>query len=147
MRDTEIEAWRQRLSSDRSVICGWTDGMYVKDGLERDKAAQPVMTGAMRDGMKEILAPISGCRESTQSRAAASRNLEARGLRVTRRLFADGMAAICRVARAVWPESAEQWFSNHKKRNVLDRLPKREQPEANPCGPNEICSCPFPVGG
>ena len=44
--------------------------------------------------------------------------------------MADGNAAIWSAAREVWPEAAEQRCWNHKMRNVLDRLPKREQLEA-----------------
>ena len=72
----------------------------------------------------------SGYRESTESWAAVLRDLQARGLRAPRLLMADGNAAIWAAARAVWPESAEQRCWNHKMSNVLDRLPKREQPEA-----------------
>ena len=46
----------------------------------------------------------------------------------------------------MWPELAEQWYWNHKMRNVLDWLPKREQPEADPCGRNGICGYPCTVG-
>ena len=35
------------------------DGIYVKAGLERDKAALLVVLGAMRDGTKEVLAGSS----------------------------------------------------------------------------------------
>ena len=34
----------------------WADGIYVKAGLERDKAALLVVLGAMRDGTKEVCA-------------------------------------------------------------------------------------------
>ena len=40
----------------------WADGIYVKAGLERDKAAVLVVIGAMRDGSKEVLALVSGYR-------------------------------------------------------------------------------------
>ena len=43
------------------------DGIYVKAGLERDKAALLVVLGAMRDGTKEVLALRSGYRESVES--------------------------------------------------------------------------------
>jgi len=45
-------------------------------------------------------------------------------------LVANGNAAIWSAARQVWPEAEEQRCWNHKIMNVLDRLPKREQPEA-----------------
>ena len=126
----EFEAWSRRSLSDREVVYIWADGIYVKAGLERDKAALLVVMGAMSDGTKEILAVTSGYRESTESWAGVFRDLKARGLGVPRLLMADGNAAIWGAAREVWPEAAEQRCWNHKMRNVLDRLPKREQPEA-----------------
>ena len=44
--------------------------------------------------------------------------------------MADGDPAIWGAAREAWPEAAEQRCWSHKMCNVLDRLPKREQPEA-----------------
>jgi len=126
----EYEAWAKRPLADREVVYVWADGIYVKAGLERDKAALLVVMGAMRDGTKEVLAVTSGYRESTDSWTAVFRDLRARGLGSPKLLMADGNPAIWGAARMVWPEAAEQRCWNHKMRNVLDRLPKREQPEA-----------------
>ena len=125
----EFEVWAQRSLTDREVVYIWADGIYVKAGLERDKAALLVVMGAMSDGTKEVLAVTSGYRESTESWAAVFRDLKGRGLGAPKLLMADGNAAIWGAARTVWPQSAEQRCWNHKMRNVLDRLPKREQPE------------------
>ena len=125
----EFEAWSRR-SADREVVYVWADGIYVKAGLERDKAALLVVMGAMRDGTKEVLAIAPGYRESTESWSEVFRDLKARGLGSPRLLMADGNAAIWGAARQVWPEAAEQRCWNHKMRNVLDRLPQREQGEA-----------------
>lgn len=127
---TEFEVWAQRSLADREVVYIWADGIYVKAGLERDKAALLVVMGAMSDGTKEVLAVTSGYRESTESWAEVFRDLKARGLGSPQLLMADGNAAIWGATRTVWPEAAEQRCWNHKMRNVLDRLPKREQPEA-----------------
>ena len=51
-------------------------------------------------------------------------------LKAPRLLMADGNAAIWGAVRRVWPEAGEQRCWNHKMRNVLDRLPQREQSEA-----------------
>ena len=126
----EFETWAKRSLTDREVVYVWADGIYVKAGLERDKAALLVVMGAMRDGTKEVLAVTSGYRESTDSWAEVFRNLKARGLGAPKLLMADGNRAIWGAARQVWPEVAEQRCWNHKMRNVLDRLPKREQVEA-----------------
>ena len=126
----EFEAWASRSLADREVVYVWADGIYVKAGLERDKAALLVVIGALRDGTKEVLAVTSGYRESTESWSEVFRDLKARGLGAPKLLMADGNAAIWGAARDVWPETSEQRCWNHKMRNVLDRMPKREQPEA-----------------
>ena len=126
----EFEAWNWRSLEDREVVYVWVDGIYVKAGLERDKAALLVVIGAMSDGTKEVLALTSGYRESTESWMAVFRGLKARGLGEPRLLVADGNSGIWAAAAQVWPEAEEQRCWNHKIRNVLDRLPKREQPEA-----------------
>ena len=126
----EFEAWNQRSLEGREVVYVWADGIYVKAGLERDKAALLVVIGAMSDGTKEVLALTSGYRESTESWTAVFRDLMARGLGEPRLLVADGNPGIWAAAAQVWPGAEEQRCWNHKMRNVLDRLPKREQPEA-----------------
>jgi len=126
----DFEAWGRRSLKDREVVYAWADGIYVKAGLERDKAALLVVIGAMRDGTKEVLAIGSGYRESTESWTAVFRDLKACGIGDPRLLMADGNSAIWAAARQVWPTAAEQRCWNHKMRNVLDRLPKREQTEA-----------------
>ena len=126
----EFEAWSRRPLEGREVVYVWADGIYVKAGLERDKAALLVVIGAMSDGTKEVLAVTSGYRESTQSWTAVFRGLMARGLGEPRLLVADGNPAIWAAAAQVWPGAEEQRCWNHKMRNVLDRLPKREQADA-----------------
>ena len=64
----EFEEWSQRRLEGREVVYVWADGIYVKAGLERDKAALLVVLGAMRDGTKEVLALRSGYHDSTDSR-------------------------------------------------------------------------------
>ena len=56
----EFEAWSRRSLADREVVYVGADGIYVKAGLERDKAALLVVMGDMRDGTKEVLAIAPG---------------------------------------------------------------------------------------
>ncbi len=126
----EFEAWSKRSLADREVVYVWADGIYVKAGLERDKAALLVVLGTMRDGTKEVLALRPGYRESVESWSEVLRELKARGIEAPKLLMADGNAAIWGAVRQVWPEAGEQRCWNHKMRNVLDRLPQREQSEA-----------------
>ena len=76
----EFEAWSKRSLADREVVYVWADGIYVKAGLERDKAALLVVLGAMRDGTKEVLAVRPGYRESVESWSEVLRELKARGI-------------------------------------------------------------------
>ena len=126
----DFEAWNRRSLHDREVVYVWVDGVYVKAGLERDKAAVLVVIGAMSDGTKEVLALTSGYRESTESWADVFRDLVARGLGEPRLLVADGNAGIWAAVAQVWPRAEEQRCWLHKIRNVLDRMPKREHEEA-----------------
>ena len=126
----EHAGWERRPLAGRELVYAWADGIYVKAGLEKDKAALLVVIGAMADGTKEVLAVAPGFRESAESWAAVLRSLKARGLGVPKLLVADGNLGIWAAARQVWPEAGEQRCWNHKMANVLDRLPKREQAEA-----------------
>ena len=62
-------------------------------------------------------------------RAVRSSTYGADGIYVKAGLERDN-AAIWGAVRQVWPEAGEQRCWNHKMRNVLDRLPQREQSEA-----------------
>ena len=84
----EFEEWSKRSLADREVVYVWADGIYVKAGLERDKAALLVVLGAMRDGTKEVLALRSGYRESVESWSEVLRDLKARGIEAPRLLMA-----------------------------------------------------------
>ena len=115
----EHAEWERRSLEGREIVYAWADGIYVKAGLEKDKAALLVVIGAMADGTKEVLAVCPGFRESAESWAAVLRGLKARGLGVPKLLVADGNLGIWAAARQVWPESAEQRCWNHKIVNVL----------------------------
>lgn len=137
--EAEYEVWRQRALSARELVYLWADGLYVKAGLERDKAAVLVVVGAMRDGSKEILALESGVRESAESWKVILRALKARGLPSPRLTIADGHLGIWGGLAEIYPESGEQRCWNHKLLNVLDQLPRREHPAARAL----LCQLPY----
>jgi len=128
--DADYEAWRTRDLHDRELVSLWADGLYVKAGLEKEKAALLIVIGALRDGTKEILAVESGARESTEAWKAVLRSLKIRGLPSPRLTIADGHLGIWGALAEIYPESAEQRCWNHKLLNVLDQLPRRIQPGA-----------------
>ena len=68
----EYDEWKTRALADLEPVYLWVDGVYVKAGLEKDKAAMLVVLAGLRDGRKVILAVESGYRESTESWGGAA---------------------------------------------------------------------------
>ena len=126
----EFEAWKSRSLAGLEPVYLWADGIYVKAGLEKDKAALLVVVAALRDGRKVVLALEAGHRESKASWASLLRSLRDRGLALPRLVIADGHLGIWAALAEVFPEVAEQRCWNHKLINVVDRLPRRLQAEA-----------------
>lgn len=123
----ELAIWQSRRLDELDAVYGWVDGIYVKAGLEKDKAALLVVLAALSDGRKVIVAVTPGYRESTESWGAVLRDLRDRGLRPPRLVVGDGHLGIWSALRQVYPEAEAQRCWNHKIVNVLDKLPKRQQ--------------------
>lgn len=123
----DYASWRARPLDDLELVYLWADGIYVKAGLEREKAALLVLIGALSDGSKVLLAVESGERESSESWARVLRDLKARGLRAPRLTIADGHLGLWGALTDVYPTSGEQRCWLHKLINVLDRVPKKAQ--------------------
>ena len=104
----------------------WVDGVYVKAGLEREKAAILVVMAALSDGSKVVVSAVPGYRESTRSWSEVLRDLRDRGLNCPRLVVGDGHLGIWGELRSVWPEAGEQRCWNHKILNVLDKLTLRQ---------------------
>jgi transposase-like protein len=109
----ELEEWQTRRLDDVEAAYLWVDGIYVKAGLEKEKAALLVVLGALSDGRKVVLAVVPGHRESTCSWAEVLRDLKKRGLRAPRLVIGDGHLGIWGGLCNVYPEAAEQRCWNH----------------------------------
>ena len=112
------------------MVYAWVDGIYVKAGLEKEKAALLVVIGACSDGVKRVLAVESGHRESETSWSALLRDLKARSMNAPRLIIGDGHLGIWSALNAVFPESGQQRCWNHKLRNILDGVGTKKQAEA-----------------
>jgi len=135
----QYEAWRQRSLRGVEPVYLWADGIYVKAGLEKDKACLLVIVAGLRDGRKVVLAVESGYRESAEAWSALLRDLLARGMSAPRLVIADGHLGIWAALATVLPEVAEQRCWNHKIINVLDALPKKLHSEAREL----LCRIPY----
>jgi putative transposase len=128
--ESEYEAWSSRSLADVEVVYLWVDGIYVKAGLEKEKAALLVGIAALRDGSKVVLAVESGHRESIQSWSGILRDLKGRGLKAPRLVIGDGHLGIWGALANVYPDAKEQRCWNHRLVNVLDKVSQKEQPQA-----------------
>jgi len=126
----EYEEWKRMDLTGLEVVYQWADGIYVKAGLEKDKAALLIIIGGLTNGKKVFLACESGYRESKESWSGVLRNLTTRGLRLGRLTVADGHLGIWSALGELYPEGKQQRCWNHKIRNVLDCFPKRIRSEA-----------------
>ena len=103
----------------------WVDGIYVKAGLEKEKAVLLVVLAALSDGSKAVVSVTSGYRESTQSWSEVLRDLKRRGMGCPRLVIGDGHLGIWGALRNVYPQAEEQRCWNHRIVNLLTKLPKR----------------------
>jgi putative transposase len=126
----EYADWKAADLSQLELVYWWADGLYVKAGIAERKAALLVIVAATADGDKVLLACQAGERESKESWLSLLRGLKARGLVFPRLTVADGHLGIWSALGELHPAGDEQRCWNHKIVNVLNALPKHEQPEA-----------------
>jgi transposase-like protein len=117
----EQAQWATRPLADLEVVYLWVDGVYVKAGLEKEKAAVLVVLAALSDGRKALVTLVPGHRESTEAWSEVLRDLNARG---------DGHLGIWAGLRTVYPDAQEQRCWNHRIVNALDKVPKTRQAQA-----------------
>jgi len=128
---SDYKAWLKRDLSGERVVYLWADGIYCNVRLTDERPCLLVVVGARADGTKELLAVVDGERESEQSWRGVLSDLKARGLKVPPKLaVADGALGFWPALDQVWPSCAPQRCWVHKMANVLDKLPKKLQPEA-----------------
>lgn len=125
----EYQTWkRQPIPHD--VVYLFVDGIYVKAGLEKEKAALLVAIGVRADGSKQVLAVECGQRESEAGWSSILRDLKTRGMNCPKLVIGDGHVGIWAGLSNVFPQAGEQRCWNHRMRNVLDRVGKKQQSTA-----------------
>ena len=82
--NAELAEWHARSLDDLEVVYMWVDGVYVKAGLEKEKAAIRVVMAALSDGRKVVVSSVPGYRESTESWSEVLRDMKRRGLECPR---------------------------------------------------------------
>jgi putative transposase len=127
----EYEDWSQRDLSGKRYVYLWADGIYFGCRLTDDRPCVLVLMGATEDGRKELIALIDGQRESETSWSALLLDLKSRGMTEPPRLATgDGSLGFWLALSKVFPATRQQRCWVHKTMNVLDKLPKNQQPAA-----------------
>lgn len=99
-----------------------------------------VAHGVCADGSRVPLGLVLGGRESTESWKAFLHDLVDRGLREPALVVSDGNGGLIRAVKDVWPDVPRQRCIAHKIRNVLNRVPKKEQPEVKRAVTKDFCA-------
>ncbi|MCX6923134.1 MAG: IS256 family transposase [Verrucomicrobia bacterium] len=127
----EYQAWMKRDLSGEEIVYLWADGIYCNVRLTDERPCLLVVIGARKDGTKVLLAICDGERESELSWLGVLQDLRRRGIKLPPKLaVADGALGFWPALEKVWPSCQAQRCWVHKMNNVLDKLPKKLQPEA-----------------
>jgi putative transposase len=131
MWSEEHDRWRKRDLSTRRYVYVWADGIYLQARLDDEKQCILVLIGASPEGRKELIGFTDGARESAQDWRELLLDLKHRGLAVPPMLaVADGALGFWKAVGELWPTTVEQRCWVHKMANVLNKLPKSQQPKA-----------------
>ncbi|MGH9961042.1 MAG: IS256 family transposase, partial [Pyrinomonadaceae bacterium] len=127
----EHARWSRRDLSNRRYVYLWVDGIHF--GVRLEDAAQCILVviGATAEGKKELLALADGYRESEASWREVLLDLKARGLSIDPHLaIGDGALGFWKALPQVFGTTRGQRCWVHKTANILNKLPKSQQPKA-----------------
>jgi putative transposase len=127
----EHARWSKRDLSAKRYVYFWVDGIHVQARLEDAAQCLLVIIGATPEGKKELVGLIDGVRESALSWREMLLDLKRRGLSMGPELaVADGALGFWQAVEEIWPPTRGQRCWVHKTANVLNKLPKSQQPKA-----------------
>jgi putative transposase len=125
----DFEAFGRRDLSKKRYAYVWADGVYLKAGLESEKAAILVLVGVNDQGRKELISVMEGYRESDESWKEIWRGVKERGMAAPLVVVGDGIAGLWKALRDIYPTAKEQRCWKHKMVNILDKVPSLKQDE------------------
>ena len=126
----EHQRWQQRSLRQRRYVYIWADGIYFNIRAD-ERQCMLVILGVTDTGHKELLGLESGYRESELSWKALLLRLKDQGLAQAPHLaIGDGALGFWKALPQVFPTTKKQRCWVHKTANVLNKRPKRQEPEA-----------------
>ena len=127
----DFKVWNQRSLEGKHYVYIWADGVHFNIRLQEDRQCILVLMGATAEGNKELIALVAGPRESEQSWRALLLDCQSRGMVLDPKVaVGDGGLGFWKALPQVWPTTRPQRCWVHKTANVLDKLPKSQQPQA-----------------
>lgn len=127
----EHAEWRGRSLSGKRYVYVWADGVYFSLRNEDDRHCILVVIGVTDTGDKELLGLEAGFRESELNWKTLLLRLVDQGLKRDPELaIGDGALGFWKALQQVFPSTRIQRCWVHKTANVLNYLPKSQQPQA-----------------
>lgn len=125
------EALQALVGVNAAGLSASTITRMIESWQEEDRQCILVLMGATAEGRKELIAVHDGHRESEQSWKTLLLEVKHRGLTIDPRLATgDGALGFWKALAEVFPTTRGQRCWVHKTANVLDKLPRRAQPQA-----------------
>jgi putative transposase len=128
----EHQDWQKRSLQGKRYVYVWADGVYfnLRNG-EADRQCILVLIGVSETGDKELLGIEAGFRESELTWKTLLLRLVDQGLSIAPELaIGDGALGFWKALPQVFPSTRIQRCWVHKTANVLNTLPKSQQPQA-----------------
>lgn len=127
---TEYQDWQGRSLRHKRYVYVWADGIYFNiRGGERQCIL--VIIGVNDTGHKELIGMAAGYRESELSWQSLMLKFKDQELQHDPQLaIGDGALGFWAALPKVWPTTRKQRCWVHKTANVLNKLPKKQQPQA-----------------
>jgi putative transposase len=125
----DFEAFGRRDLSKKRYAYVWADGVYLKAGLEDEKAAILVLVGINEQGRKELISVMEGYRESYESWREIWRGVKERRMASPQLVIGDGIAGLWKALVEVYPSAKSQRCWKHKMVNIVDKVPSLKQAE------------------
>lgn len=127
----EHQQWQKRSLVGKRYVYIWADGIYFNIRNADDRQCILVMIGVTDNGVKELLGLESGFRESELNWKPLLLRLWDQGLNVAPELaVGDGALGFWKALAQIFPTTRVQRCWVHKTANVLNYLPKSQQPQA-----------------
>jgi transposase-like protein len=124
----QFGAWRRRDISGTNVLYLFLDAVNERVRFRSsEKEGVLVAHAILEDGSRELLAIHLGPRETGASWRAVLEDLVRRGMSPPKLVVSDGCPGLIAAVEGLWPGVPRQRCTAHKTRNVIGRVPRKDQ--------------------